>query len=594
MRNIFFYFILVGFTLANISERIFCAELQTQILEDYQKGEISYHNYIVYRGYLIFAPEKLFEIYPGEKVEKAEKCGTGTIMELTLNWDILTKDEKSFFSQYIHSRPSLEYSLISPSGFFKIHYDLTGYNKVPSEDLNENGIPDYAEGAALALDKARSLYVDTLGFLPPYTDKGIEGPEFDVYLRNLAGGNYGLTYLPPNIYIEIDNDFIESIYYYTQGINALKVTCAHELHHAIQFSYIIRSQDFFFYEVTATLMEDMVFDEINDYYQYLPSFFKYTQVPFNTYKDPNSPTHEYGLSIWGHFLNKKYNRFIMREIWEEFKNNMPILDAIDETLKNHNSIFDDDLNEFYTWNYFTGSRADVVNYYDEGAEYPELEMIDIVAAIKDTIIPISNKYLTPSYILLEGLIPTYYEINAKTSDNVKIDLWRNKIMLFEPMGPVIPVLFRNTDSLTNSAEIMNQEVNSEALIVSTSVARTDNKFDEERKYNMDIEVKIIEIPAYKRNSLRDIYPNPFIFGEHNDVTIEFTLERISDVKLLIISSSGRIVNKIEERNMSEGRLHKRSWDGLNENNVPVPSGIYFCQLRTGDFSETKKIAVIRR
>ena len=142
---------------------------------------------------------------------------------------------------------------------------------------------------------------------------------------------------------------------------------------------------------------------------------------------------------------------------------------------------------------------------------------------------------------------------------------------------------------------MNQEVNSEALIVSTSVARTDNKLDEERKYNMDIEVKITEIPAYKRNSLRNIYPNPFIFGEHDDVTIEFTLERTSDVKLLIISSSGRIVNKIvEERNMSEGRLHKHFWDGLNENNVPVPSGIYFCQLRTGDFSETKKIAVIRR
>ena len=588
MRNIFFYFILVGFTLANISERIFCADLQTQILEDYQKGEISYHNYIVYRGYLIFAPEKLFEIYPGETVERAEKCGTGTIMELTLNWDILTEDEKSFFSQYIHSRPSLAYSLISPSGEFKIHYDLTGYNKVPSEDLNKNGIPDYAEMAALALDKARALYVDTLGFLPPYSDKGIEGPEFDVYLRNLST-IYGQTFFPPNIYIEIENDLEEDIFY-TNGIEGLKVTCAHELHHAVQFSYIIRSQDFFFYETTAVLMEDMVYDEINDYYQYLPNFFGSTQIPFNT----RDYFHEYGLSIWGHFLNKKYNRFIMREIWEEFKNNMPILDAIDETLKNHNSNFDDDLNEFYTWNYFTGSRADVVNYYDEGAEYPELEMIDIVPAIKDTIISISNKYLTPSYILLEGLIPTYYEINAKTSDNVNIDLWRNKIMLFEPMGPAIPVLFRTTDSLTNTTEIMNQEVNSEALIVSTSVARTDNKFDEERKYNMDIEVTIIEIPAYKRNSLRDIYPNPFILGEHDDVTIEFTLERTSDVKLLIISLSGRIVNKIEESNMSEGQLHKRSWDGLNENNVPVPSGIYFCQLRAGDFSETKKIAVIRR
>ena len=128
MRNIFLYFILVGFTLANISERIFCADLQTQILEDYRKGEISYHNYIVYRGYLIFAPEKLFEIYPGEKVEKVEKCGTGTIMELTLNWDILTKDEKSFFSLYPLCSlllPTISFHPLSDKNSFSINFLLS-------------------------------------------------------------------------------------------------------------------------------------------------------------------------------------------------------------------------------------------------------------------------------------------------------------------------------------------------------------------------------------------------------------------------------------------------------------------------------------
>ena len=142
---------------------------------------------------------------------------------------------------------------------------------------------------------------------------------------------------------------------------------------------------------------------------------------------------------------------------------------------------------------------------------------------------------------------------------------------------------------------MNQEINSEtALIVSTSVARINNKSESDGKYNMDIDVKIMEIPDYKRNNIRNIYPNPFILGEYDDVTIVFSLEKTSDVKLLIISSSGKIVNKIEEINLPEGRVHKYFWNGLNENNVPVPSGIYFCQLRVGNFSETKKIAVIRR
>ncbi len=77
--------------------------------------------------------------------------------------------------------------------------------------------------------------------------------------------------------------------------------------------------------------------------------------------------------------------------------------------------------------------------------------------------------------------------------------------------------------------------------------------------------------------------------------IAFSLEKFSDVTLLIISSSGRIVKKMEMRSMSEG-LHQYdvTWDGLNENNTPVPSGVYLCQLRIGDYLNTKKIAVIRR
>ena len=590
MRNIFTCFILIIFGFFCISEKTFSADLQIQISEDYKNGKISYHQYLVYQGYLIFSPEKIYDVYPGIKIENAIKSGTGIILELMENWDILTEGEKSFFSQFIQQRPTgLDKSIISPSGYFKVHYTTrTGnINKIPSADLNENDVPDYAEETALALDKSRSLYVDTLGFLPPVSDGGIDGPEFDIYLKDLAT-IYGQTFFPPNVFIEVDNDFKEEIYN-TKGVNALKVTCAHELHHAVQFSYIIRSQDFFFYEATSTLMEDMVFDEINDYYQYLPKLFKSTQTPFNT-KDG---FHEYGLSIWGHFLNKKYDRFIMRKIWDKFKRNIPVLNAIDETLMEKGNTFADDLNEFYIWNFFTGSRADEVNYYNDGSDYPEIERINYVSVTKDTVISISNKYLTPNYILLEGLIPTSYEINAKTIDKVSIELWRNKMILFEKLNPSIPVFFKNADSLTNTAEFMNQGIDSKALIVSTSVARTNNSAPySQGDYNMNVEVKIKNID-YKVNRIREIYPNPFIYGEHNSLSIAFSLEKTMDVRFLIISSSGRIVKIIERKNMSEG-LHPVTWNGLNEDNVPVPSGIYLVQFRTDDSSETKKIAIIRK
>ena len=112
---------------------------------------------------------------------------------------------------------------------------------------------------------------------------------------------------------------------------------------------------------------------------------------------------------------------------------------------------------------------------------------------------------------------------------------------------------------------------------------------------MNIGVKIKDINEFRKDNLRVIYPNPFIIGEHPFVRIAFSMEKTSDVTLLIISSNGRIVRKIEKNNMSEG-LHQYDvvWDGLSEDNTPVPSGIYLCHLRIADFSNTKKFAVIRR
>ncbi|MCK4965764.1 hypothetical protein KAS50_01970, partial [bacterium] len=407
------------FILIIAPQAAFGADLQIKMSSDYQKGNISYHQYLVNRAYLIFAPDKLEQAYPGLEMERAVKSGTGIIVELKENWDILSNDEKNFFSQFIAARPALNYEHISPSGQFKVHYNLLRNHRIPNADNDLNGVPDYAEQVALALDKARALYVDTLGFLPPYPDNGDDGPEFDVYLKNLSTV-YGMTYFPTNVYMEIENDFAEPIFY-TKGVNGALVTAAHELHHAVQFSYIVRSQDFFFYEVTATFMEDMVFDEINDYYQYLPSFFRYTQTPFTT----RDGFHEYGLCIFGHFLNEKYGRSIMTEIWDMYKNKIPILNVLDNILNNYGSSFNEALNDFHLWNYFTGTRADPERYYEEGAYYPEIERIKDVMVTKDTTVSISNNHLTSSYILFNGLIPDSYEVSAKTTDNALIDLWSN-------------------------------------------------------------------------------------------------------------------------------------------------------------------------
>jgi len=62
--------------------------------------------------------------------------------------------------------------------------------------------------------------------------------------------------------IDINNDFIGSSFF-TKGIQALRVTAAHEFHHAIQFGYgWWGSDERYAYELTSTWMEDVVYTDV--------------------------------------------------------------------------------------------------------------------------------------------------------------------------------------------------------------------------------------------------------------------------------------------------------------------------------------------
>ncbi len=128
------------------------------------------------------------------------------------------------------------------------------------------------------------LKLDFLGYLPPPSDNGEGGDNlYDIYVNDFTGLIlYGQTKFDfsdggtgPS-FMEIENDFSS---YPTKGINAARVTAAHEFHHAIQLgSYIYRASDLYFYEITSTSMEEFVYDSVNDYYNYLENYFNYSTI----------------------------------------------------------------------------------------------------------------------------------------------------------------------------------------------------------------------------------------------------------------------------------------------------------------------------
>jgi len=280
-------------------------------------------------------------------------------------------------------------------GHFRIHYDAAGTHAPPMQDSNpNNGVPDYVDSVALVFEHVWSKEIDTLGYVQPVSDGANGGGLnlFDIYLSDIGNaGYYGITYpedLQPDnqtytSYIVIENDYSEFIQYgYNEDpMSAVKVTAAHEFFHAVQFS--IDAYEFpnnasepnhfsqWWYEASAVWMEDVVFDEVNDYLFLNNYFYHYPSLGLEAFDISGSDflrlIHAYASNVWGRFLEERYTRDIIHDIWDICGSvrGYNVFQATDLALNDQGSSLEDEFVLFTAWNYFTANRADTVNHYSE-------------------------------------------------------------------------------------------------------------------------------------------------------------------------------------------------------------------------------------
>lgn len=88
--------------------------------------------------------------------------------------------------------------------------------------------------------------------------------------------------------------------------------------------------------------------------------------------------------------------------------------------------------------------------------------------------------------------------------------------------------------------------------------------------------------------LRQNYPNPF----NPTTTIEFHLAHAGAAALSIYNLLGRAVKTVDFRRLAAGE-HSYVWDGKNDRNEPVASGVYLYKLETAHGSQTKKMMLTK-
>jgi hypothetical protein len=90
------------------------------------------------------------------------------------------------------------------------------------------------------------------------------------------------------------------------------------------------------------------------------------------------------------------------------------------------------------------------------------------------------------------------------------------------------------------------------------------------------------------HALAQNYPNPF----NPSTTIAFTLAAETHVEVSIYDAAGtRIRTLVNERR--PGGEYRVAWDGRTNGGVVAASGVYFYRLKTRDFTETRRMVLLR-
>ncbi|HZW39422.1 MAG TPA: MXAN_6640 family putative metalloprotease [Ignavibacteriaceae bacterium] len=542
-------------------------------------------------GFSLFAQvntDSLYNAYiqlkTGQRVNKvegevkAEKCGFLLSAKVKTYFELFNPSQQQNLAKFMQ-RPDKAKSIVSPRGYFRVHYDETGDN--PKYSLDE---------LLTSLDSVYNFEVNYLGFPAPPVDNGAGGDNlYDIYISDLGSngsGLYGYTELETSLggnkyitYMVIDDDYVG---YFSAGINGARVTVAHEYHHAIQVGdYLYRDTDSYFYELTSTSMEEFVYDNINDYYAYIDDYLKNPNEAFGSYSG-------YEEVLWNIYLSEKLKTIsFVRAQWELMPQ-MRALNAIDNNLQTYNTNFRHEFNEFGVWAYFTNYRKIPGKYFEEGGSYsPALKVLSTLTFSEPQIRVDMNVDVTSNTFLrfTSGLNSDSLVSVISNAEISKALDSTNTVSSFtyELSRDSVNGYIKLTNGYYNLFTADNDAYWALSEILNNTVVRLDSS-----TYN----------PVAITGKLDYAFPNPFYYIKNYDfgsfITITVPYNNTETAELNIYTSSMDLVFS-ERTNLSlfytENKNYVVRWNALDKNKNKLKSGVYIYVIKSGDSTTKGKLVI---
>ena len=170
---------------------------------------------------------------------------------------------------------------------------------------------------------------------------------------------------------------------------------AHEVHHSIQLRYGTGTSgspgnyiyNLWFFEQTATYMENVIFPNSNHLYTMLANCNVVTPLTYTNHGvDYPAEIYPYRSALWQKYLVKSTgDSSIVRYMWEDYGNQfangetvslLPIYENSINIATNNQYTMTEAFNEYSLWRYFTGERGQNI-FFDEATGYCTSSTFDV-------------------------------------------------------------------------------------------------------------------------------------------------------------------------------------------------------------------------
>ena len=382
------------------------------------------------------------------------------LFALTKNWNQLSPQFQELYAQATQI-PSGYRSYASPGGHFEVYYtpvnttvytivrdtlntvdttnvDIT-YDAVDTTDRYgysptnwhvrtpaSNGIPDYVDEIAWALDSSWSMEVDRFGFAEPAPSGVVTGDPTKYKVTATAEPDWYYAFTYPGPPIAGRNGFTSSIElrnewngwnippyldYQNHPEKAVRVTCAHELFHGVQYAMArnvvsdVYLDDFpvAWLEGTAVSMEELGFDDVNDYLQYSTGYFAAPDTPMLTDGVPDVYSNGLlALYLYRFAAGSPGISFVKNVYTTNLAQPISFHRSLVSTAAGMGTTFDSLLSGFHTGSFFTDDRADTTRFLPDAALLPQISITATATATAPTRILTVRPYAVGLFGLESG------------------------------------------------------------------------------------------------------------------------------------------------------------------------------------------------